>query len=134
MSSPCWLDTTHWYIPLSAGVAELMVSCVLTSGVVEMLVPEGTRLPSLYLVTVASGMASMLQVIVTSRPVRMRCGPLTDVTLAGSKSRAEKHRSVQHANFKHNPAAEPLLQAAAAGEEHAYSLYHYSGMLACDHH
>ena len=92
-----------------------------------MLVPEGMRMPSLYHATVASGMAEMLQVIVTSRPVRMRCGPLTDVTLAGSEPRAEKHRSVQHANFKHNPAAEPLPQAVAAGEEHAcISILHYT--------
>ena len=69
-SSPCWLDTTHWYIPLLAGVAEAKVSCVFVSGVVEMLGPEGTGLPSLYHMTVASGMASMLQVSVTVRPVR----------------------------------------------------------------
>ena len=93
-SSPCWLDTTHWYIPLSAGVAEAMVSCVFVSGVVEMLVPEGTGLPSLYHTTVASGMAAMLQVSVTVRPVRTRWGPLTDVTRAGSAPRAESTDTV----------------------------------------
>ena len=85
-SSPCWLDTTHWYIPLSAGVAEAMVSCVL---VLEVLGPEGTRLPSLYHMAVASGMAAMLQVSVTRRPVRTRWESVTDVTRAGSEARAE---------------------------------------------
>ena len=87
--SPCSLDTIHWYIPLSAGVAEAKVSCVLVSGVVEMLGPEGTRLPSLYHMTVASGMAAMLQVSVTRRPVRTRWESVTDVTRAGSEARAE---------------------------------------------
>ena len=54
-----------------------------------MLGPEGTGLPSLYHMTVASGMAAMLQVSVTGRPVRTRCGPVTDVTRAGSAPRAE---------------------------------------------
>ena len=79
-SSPYSLDTIHWYIPLSAGVAEAMVSCVFVSGVVEILGPERTGLLSLYHMAVASGMAAMLQVSVTGRPVRTCWEPVTDVT------------------------------------------------------
>ena len=59
-----------------------------------LLVPDVMTMPSLYHMTLASGMALMLQVSVALRPVRTRCGPLTDVTVAGSEPRAEKHRSV----------------------------------------
>ena len=86
------------------------MSCVFVSEVVEMLVllvPEVMRMLSLYHMTVASGMALMLQVSVARRPVRTRCGPLTDVTVAGSEPRAEKHRSVV-ATHKHKLAAERL--------------------------
>ena len=72
------------------------MSCVFVSEVGEILLldPEVMRMPSLYHMTLASGMAEMSQVSVARHPVRTRCGPLTDVTVAGSEPRAEKHRSV----------------------------------------
>ena len=92
-SSPCTLDTKHWYIPLSAIVTELIVSCVFVSAVVSIcILPPGVMaMPSLYHMTVAAGRASMAQVSVTVRPVRARCGPLTSVTSAGSEPRTEWH-------------------------------------------
>ena len=69
------------------------MSCVLVSAVVSIriLAPGLMVMPSLYHMTVASGMAAMVQVSVTVRPVRARCGPLTAVTSAGSEPRTEMH-------------------------------------------
>ena len=91
--------------------------------------PEGIGLLSLYHMAVASGMAAMLQVSVTGRPVRTRWGPFTDVTRAGSALRAEStdtdRYSKQHGstNWQLNP------KEAVTGEVHAYKYCHYSGLV-----
>ena len=67
------------------------MSCVLVPAVVSIcILPPGVMaMPSLYHMTVAAGMAAMVQVSVIVRPVRARCGPLTAVTSAGSEPRTE---------------------------------------------